>query len=340
MSGFGQKTLCIGEQRRQLDELFRKTVLTLADSPILIFTWSPASSVGEIGWDRIGKVQVRINLRAFSGHHFRTDSGRRFFAGYVCLYLTRHLSAMEAANRIPRTYLEGLAHLESLFRQEERRKFPIYCLWPGGPRGRRFCFTPASLFCASAALEEAGKRWGGLLSDGESEILSKSLEELSVMAALPEIGYYKGPFPESSLIWTIRQTGKLLKRCPALPDRAAVLGSLVWDADTLCTPEQLLVRWEETGDSLCLGLALRLLTLSGGLASMLKKGSAGLRSAADTYCRDCVRLAKLCRASHSVLLSDTLAAAEKIAAPLNRGMEQAEVRTRFGTVRPMGDAWR
>lgn len=326
------------EWRRQFGKLLRDKA-GLETPPALMFSWTPVSAAGKIGWDRMGRIQMKVNLRAFSAKHFPSEGARRFFMGYTCLLGARCVQMMAETYRPPQTYLEGLARLEALAFRQKRRNFPLYCPWFQRNGERKFRFTPASLFCAVSALEEARERWGGLLSAGEGEKLSELAAELAALAALPEIGYYGGAMPKSSLIWTARQAGALLARHPELADGSA-LSALVWKGEALCTPEQLLIRWEKTKDPLCLGLAMRLLALSGGFTASLNMEHAGLRDAAGAYRADCVRLAKLYGSSGSAPLADDLSAAEKIAAPLNRSWEQAGAPAASGTVRPMEDAWR
>ena len=326
------------EWRRQFGKLLQDAVGSEAP-PVPVFSWSPASAAGKIGWDRTGRVRWQINLRAFSAENFPSDGERRFFMGYACLSGARYIQMTAEAGRPPRTYLEGLARLELLVFRQNRRKFPLYCPWPPKNGGRDFRFTPAGLFCAVSALEEARERWGGLLSAGEQEKLSELSAELAALAALPEIGYYGGALPRSSLIWTIEQAAALPARYPEAADEPA-LSTLVREGGVLCAPEQLLTRWEETNDPLCLGLAMRLLALSGGLTETLRAGHTGLQGAAGAYRADCVRLARLYTASGSAPLSDALAAAEKIAAGLNRSWERSDMPAGLGTVRPMGDVWR
>lgn len=324
--------------KQQFGESLQEAV-GLEAPPTLMFSWLPTSAAGKIGWNRMGRIQMKFNPRTFSTAYFSSDGERRFFMGYACLSGAQYIQMMAETSPPPQTYLEGLAQLEVLVFRQRRRSFSLHCPWFLKNGGWRFRFTPASLFCAVSAMEEARERWGGLLSAGENEKLSELAAELTALAALPEIGYYGGALPQSSLIWTVRQVGALLARYPEAADRSA-LGALVWEGGALCTPEQLLVRWEETKNPLCLGLAMRLLVLSGGLTAALNMGHAGLRSVAGAYRVNCVQLAKLYAASGSASLADALSAAEKIAAHLNQSWEQAGVPAGSGTVRPMKDAWR
>lgn len=326
------------EWRQQLGKLLRDES-GLETPPILSFSCLPAAAAGAIGRDRMGRIQLAVNLRAFSAGLFPSDGERRFFMGFVCLSGARYIQMAAETDRPPQTYLEGLARLEALVFRRKRRKFPLCCPRPRRDGGRELRFTPAGLFCAVSALEEARERWGGLLSAGEREKLRPLAAELAALAALPEIGYYKGTLPRSSLIWTIGQAAALLARHPDLAD-GPELGALVREGGALRTPEQLLERWEETKNPLCLGLAVRLLALSGGLTAALAAGHGGLQSAAGAYRADCVRLARLYTASGSAPLSDALAAAEKIAAGLNRSWERSGMPTGSGAVHPMEDAWR
>ena len=329
-----------GTWKRQLQGLFEEEAATLEAPPVLTFTWKLSPVVGEINWDRTRGTWARLNLRAFSGSGFPTPGGRRFFANYACLCLIWHLRILEGKAQAPRTYLEGLAQLEGGLRQAAGRRISLYRLLPAGPRGIRFCYTPIDLFCASSALEDTQKQWGNLLSAGEAETLARRAEELAALAALPEIGYYGGTLPESSLIRTFRQAGALMVRYPDLAGEAGFLKTLSANPETLCTPEHLLARGEANRDPFCLGSALRLLALTGRLTEALMAGNTGLQSTAAAYRRDCVQLAKLCRKSGSAPLADTLAAAEKIAAPLNRSWERAGGTVYMETIRPMGDVWR
>ena len=326
------------EWRRRFGELLRDETEPEA-RPVLRFSWSPASAAGELGWTRTGRLRFKVNLRAFSVGRFPSDGERRFVMGFVCLTGARYIRMMSEAFRTPQTYTEGLARLELLALRRKRRGFPLYCPWFPKDGGRDFRFTPAGLFCSASALEEARERWGGLLSAEERGKASELAAELAALAALPEIGYYVGALPQSSLIWTIQQVAALLARRPEAADEPA-LRTFIGDNGELCTPERLLALWDETNDPLCLGLAMRLLALSGGLTEALRAGHDGLRGAASAYRADCVRLAGLYTASGSVPLFDTLAAAEKIDAGLNRSWERSGMPAGSGTVRPMGDVWR
>lgn len=326
------------EWRRQLGKLLQDEAGPETPA-VLKFSRPPASAAGKIWRDRMGRIQFEVNLRAFSAGLFPSDGERRFFMGFICLCGARYIQMTAEADRPPQTYLEGLARLETLVFRRKRRKFPLYCPRSQNGGGWNFRFTPAGLFCAVSALEEARKRWSGLLSAGEREKLTGLSAELAALAALPEIGYYEGSLPQSSLIWTVRKAGELMARDPDAADGPAQ-GALVREDGALCAPEQLLERWEETKNPLCLGLALRLLALSGGLTAALNAGHDGLRRAAGACRADCVRLTGLYTACGSAPLRDDLTAVEKIAAGLNRGWEQSGMPAGSGAVHPMEDAWR
>ena len=326
--------------RRSLRQLFQNGADTDPERlPSLSFTWTLSSAVGETGWDQSGKAWARINLHSLSGF-FPTPSGQQFFAGFACLYLAQAFRTLEGGGRKPQTYLEGLARLEALFRRAEGRRVSLCCLWRRNGWSRHFTYTPLSLFCAFSALEEARARWEGLLSPPEAEALARRTEELAALADLPETGYRTGVLPESTLVRALEQAGTLLTRHPDLAEEPGPLAALSWNRERLCTPEELLVRGEEQEDPLCLGIALRLMALSGGLTESLSGGRSGLARTAGGFRRSCARLAKLCLASGTGPLVDALMAAEKIAGPLNRSWALAGLPARLETVRPMGDAWR
>lgn len=307
--------------RRELWEDFQEAGADLDARSLggLRFCWEPWGDAGRLEWDEARGVQMWLNLHALWAVYCEISPGLRpFFLSFFCRCMAEHGRLLVHGTE-PRSYLHGLALLEGLrcrTETEGRRRLHLSASGERGFQKKRRWLTPLNIFCAAEAFPWTVERRGGICSPAERETLGRLETGLRALAALPEVGWYGGSFPESSLIWALGTLSRLPEtERTSSPFRRGSAEDL----------EDLL---ESGGGPWRDGLALRLAALTD------RPLPEPLREAAKRLQEDGVGLARACRDCGWAMLRDDLMAAERLLAPLQRAM--GGTAGCAGSVHPMG----
>ena len=293
--------------RRSLEASVRALDGTFAFRLEPAFGWEPRGPAGRVIWRREGTVRLWFNLRPLRTGASGSEDGQQLFLRFFCRWMAEHARFLSGAETEPVSYLHGLALLERLARRNNRNASrDVWLPRRTGPvfRGRRPWFSAVSLLCARPAL---------VWASGQRE-LPPETAVLDALEQLPEIGWYGGRTPESSLAWSWKQAGTFP------PDLDAPVLRAFREAPPEGGP------WET-------GLALRLAALSDApLARPLWPTARDLQTAGTA-------LAEANRRWSGPFLFACLTAAEKLLLPLNRTLCACDAPVGAGTVHPMGGVW-
>ncbi|MBQ4321080.1 MAG: hypothetical protein IJC35_02480 [Oscillospiraceae bacterium] len=284
--------MTVNKMRRSLEGFFHEATEKYGFRWDVSFAWTFGDTLCVLHCDE-DNCRAEINLPAVKRICAASESSS--VLQFLSLYAAKRWKLRYAEDdTVPESYLHGAALLEDIC--EDRDRISL-CLPGKKLPGNRFFFSAASLYCVAQAAESCAMQYGHLLS---------------LMAKVPEIGYYDAKKPELIL--------------PRLMRQEKARGLL----------EQIL--YGEGDDPFSIGVRLRLCA----------EGKLEFEKLTENQRNDVLAAAAEYRAAAAALSMETLpeslaqysAAAEYAASKMNKWFSASDAPCGAGAVYTMGDIWR